>query len=133
MQAVVKTPRIEISVRGAAIPPRLMDVLKEEYGPELSLVEDDGDDLVDVFETRWYRGVKEKMTPGTYLRIYRENKGLTQLQLGEVLGGIPRQHISNMEHGRRSISLKMARKLSSLLGAPIEKFIEANASVSSSR
>ena len=126
MQAVVKTPRIEISVRGAAIPPRLMDVLKEEYGPELSLVEDDGDDLVDGFETQWYKRVKEKMTPGTYLRIYRENKGLTQLQLGEVLGGIPRQHISNMEHGRRSISLKMARKLSSLLGAPIEKFIEAH-------
>jgi len=30
MQAVVKTPLIEIIVRGAAIPPRLMDVLKEE-------------------------------------------------------------------------------------------------------
>jgi transcriptional regulator with XRE-family HTH domain len=60
------------------------------------------------------------------LRIYRENKGLTQLQLGEALGGIPRQHISNMEHGRRSISLKMARKLSLLFGAPFEKFIEAH-------
>jgi DNA-binding XRE family transcriptional regulator len=126
MQAVVKTPRIEISVRGAAIPPRLIDVLKKEYGPELSLVEDDGDNLVDAFETKWYKGVKEKMTPATYLRIYRENKGLTQLQLGDALGGIPRQHISNMEHGRRSISLKMARKLSSLLGAPIEKFIETH-------
>jgi len=126
MQAVVKTPRIEISVRGAAIPPRLMDALKEEYGSELSLVEDEGDDLVDAFETQWYKGVKKKMTPGTYLRIYRENKGLTQLQLCEALGGIPRQHISNMEHGRRSISLKMARKLSSLLGAPIETFIEAH-------
>ena len=126
MQAVVKTPHIEISVRGAAIPPRLMDVLKEEYGPELSLVADDGDDLVDAFETQWYKGIKEKMTPGTYLRIYRENKGLTQLQLGEVLGGIPRQHISNMEHGRRSISLKMARKLSLLLSVPIEKFIAAH-------
>ena len=125
MQAVVKTPCIEISVRGAAIPPRLMDVLKEEYGPELNLVEDDGDNLVDAFETQWYKGMKEKMTPGTYLRIYRENKGLTQRQLGEALGGIPRQHISNMEHGHRSISLKMARKLSLLLGAPIEKFIEA--------
>jgi DNA-binding XRE family transcriptional regulator len=124
MQAVVKTPRIEISVRGTAIPPRLMDVLREEYGPELSLVEDDGDDLVDVFETQWYRGVKEKMTPGTYLRIYRENKGLTQLQLGEILGGIPRQHISNMERGHRSISLKMAKKLSLLLGVPIDKFID---------
>jgi DNA-binding XRE family transcriptional regulator len=126
MQAVVKTPRIEISIKGAAIPPRLMDVLKEEYGPELSLVENDGDDLVDAFETQWYKGVKEKMTPGTYLRIYRENKDLTQRQLGEVLGGIPRQHISNMEHGRRSISLKMARNLSLLLGAPIEKFIAAH-------
>jgi DNA-binding XRE family transcriptional regulator len=126
MQAVVKTPHIEISVRGAAIPPKLMDFLKEEYGQELSLVEDDGDELVDIFETQWYRGVKGKVTPGTYLRIYRENKGLTQLQLGESLGGIPRQHISNMEHGRRSISLKMARKLSLLLGAPLEKFIEAH-------
>jgi len=125
MQAVVKTPHIEISVRGAKIPPKLMDVLKEEFGPELSLVEDDGDERVDAFESPWYKGVKEKMTPGTYLRIYRENKGLTQLQLGEALGGIPRQHISNMEHGHRSISLKMARKLSSLLGAPVEKFIGA--------
>ena len=124
MQAVVKTPHIEISVRGAAIPPKLMDVLKEEYGQELSLVEDDGDELVDVLETQWYKRVKEKMKPGTYLRIYRENKGLTQLQLGEALGKIPRQHISNMEHGSRSISLKMARKLSLLLGAPLEKFIE---------
>jgi len=124
MQAVVKTPHIEISVRGAAIPPKLMDVLREEYGPELSLVEDDGDELVDVFETPWYKGVKEKMTPGTYLRIYRENRGMTQQKLSEALGGIPRQHVSNMEHGRRSISLRMAKKLSLLLGAPIERFIE---------
>ena len=124
MQAVVKTPHIEISVRGAAIPPKLMDVLKEEYGQELSLVEDDGDEIVDVFETPLYKGIKEKMTPGTYLRIYRENRGLTQQKLSDALGGIPRQHISNMEHGRRSISLRMAKKLSLLLGAPIERFIE---------
>jgi Predicted transcriptional regulators len=64
------------------------------------------------------------MTPAAYLRICRENKKLTQSQLGESLGrGIPRQHISNMEHGHRPISLKMARKLSSLFGVPIEKFI----------
>jgi transcriptional regulator with XRE-family HTH domain len=127
MQAVVKTPLIEISVRGAAIPPRLMDFLKEEYGPELILVEDDGNDPVDTCETLWCKGIKQKMTPGTHLRIYRENKGLTQQKLGEALGGIPRQHISNMEHGHRSISLKMARKLALMLGAPIEKFIEAQA------
>jgi hypothetical protein len=41
----------------AVIPPSLMDVLKEEYGPEHSLVEDDGDELIDAFETEWYKGV----------------------------------------------------------------------------
>ena len=51
MQAVVKTPRIEISIKGAKILPKLMDVLKEEYGHELSLGENEGDDLVDAFET----------------------------------------------------------------------------------
>ncbi|MBU1168668.1 MAG: helix-turn-helix transcriptional regulator [Proteobacteria bacterium] len=46
-----------------------------------------------------------------------------QTKLGETLGGVPRQHISNMERGHRSISLKMARKLSKLLEAPIDKMI----------
>ena len=124
MQAVVKTPHIEISVKGAEIPPKLMKVLKEEYGKELNLVMDGEDELVNVFETQWYKSIKGKMTPGKYLRIYRENKGSTQAQLGKALGGIPRQHISNMENGHRAISLKMARKLSTLLGAPIEKFLE---------
>jgi hypothetical protein len=32
MQAVVKTPHIEISVKGTEIPPKLIKVLKEEYG-----------------------------------------------------------------------------------------------------
>jgi plasmid maintenance system antidote protein VapI len=126
MQAVVKTPHIEISVKGATIPPKLIDVLKEEYGRHLNLVADDGDELVNVFDSPWYENIKGKMTPGKYLRVYRENEGLTQGQLGEVLGGIPRQHISNMEHGRRAISLKMARKLSTLLGVPVERFIEVN-------
>ena len=63
------------------------------------------------------------MGPGDYLRIYRENKGMTQSKLGESLGGVPRQHISNMERGHRPISLKMARKLSKILTAPIDKMI----------
>ncbi len=123
MQAVVKTPRIDISIRGAAIPPKLLHVLREEYGAALQLEEEGGEELVDAFETAWYKGIKEKMMPGSYLRIYRENKKMTQAELGKALGEIPRQHISNMEHGRRSISLKMARKLSTILEAPLEKFV----------
>jgi len=119
----VKRPHIEIIIRGSVIPPELMDVLKKEYGKDLNLIADDGEELVNVFDSAWYKNTKEKMTPGRYLRIYRENKGLTQIQLGEALGGIPRQHISNMENGRRAISIKMARNLSSLLGTPLERFI----------
>lgn len=104
-----------------------MDVLKEENVPELSLVGDDGDNLLDVFETEWFKRMKKKVTRWAHLRIYRESKGWTQLQLGEAFSGIFRQHISNMEYdGRRSISLKMARRLPVLLGTPIEKFIETH-------
>ena len=83
-----------------------------------------GDSFCDISETQWYKTIKEKMTPGKCLRIYRENKGLTQVELGVALGGIPRQHISNMENDHRAISLIMVRKLSTILGAPIERFLE---------
>ena len=63
------------------------------------------------------------MTPGTYLKIYRENFGLTQAELGKRLGNVPRQHISNMECGSRNISLKTAKKLSQIFHVSPEKFI----------
>jgi len=43
-----------------------------------------------------------------YLRIYRQAKGWTQKKLGELLGNILRQHVSNMEHGKRPISSNTA-------------------------
>ena len=61
---------------------------------------------VNVFETAWYQDVRSTMTPGENLKIYRENHGLTQAQLGEMLGGMSRQHISEMERQVRSISLR---------------------------
>jgi len=123
MQAVVRTPHIEISVKGTGIPEKLLLFLKEEYGDGLKIVENDDDDLVSATGTDWYKGIKTEMGIGDYLRIYRENKGMTQSKLGEVLGNIPRQHISNMERGHRPISLKMARKLSKVLDIPIDKII----------
>lgn len=122
MQAVVKTPDIEILIRGD-IPEKLMSVLNEEYGRQVRLSGDKSDDLVDVFETDWYRTVKSGMAPGDNLRTYRETHGLTQARLGELLGGVPRQHVSNMEREVRSISLKNARKLAQIFQVSPEKFI----------
>ena len=122
MQAVVKTPHIEINIKGD-IPTRLLSVLEEEYGESVLLSEADDDEVVNIFQTDWYRDIRSTTTPGDNLRIYRENHGLTQAKLGELLGGIPRQHISNMERGTRSISLKTARKLGEIFQVSPEKFI----------
>ena len=122
MQAVVKTPHIELKIKGE-ISPKLISVLEEEFGPELLLEEDQGDQLVDVFNTDWYAQIKSKITPGDNLKIYRENRGWTQAQLGERLDDVPRQHITNMERGVRAISKKTASKLSQIFKVSPAKFI----------
>ena len=80
-------------------------------------------ELVDVFETDWYKSIKSKTKPGDNMKIYREIHKLTQEKLGGLLGGIPRQHVSNMERGTRSISLKTAKQLSKIFKVSPEKFI----------
>ena len=122
MQAVVKTPRIELQIQGD-IPPKLISVLKEEFGDDLRLEEEQGDEIANVFETEWYRQIKSSMTPGDNLKIYRDNRGWTQAQLGEKLGGLPRQHISNMERGLRPISKNIAKRLALIFAVPPSKFI----------
>lgn len=122
MLAVVKTPRIKIEIKGK-ISKRLLEVLKEEYGSDVQIIPDDEDEKIDIFETDWYKTTKEKLTPGKNMRIYRQNRGMTQKELGELLGGVPRQHISNMERGIRAISKKVALNLSKIFNTSVDKFI----------
>jgi DNA-binding XRE family transcriptional regulator len=122
MLAVVKTPRIRIEIKGK-ISKRLLDVLKEEYGSDVQIIPDEEDEKLDIFETDWYKNVKEKLTPGKNMRIYRQNRGMTQKELGELIGGVPRQHISNMERGIRAISKKVALNLSKIFNTSVDKFI----------
>ena len=122
MQAVVKTPRIEVNIKGE-ISPKLISVLEEEFGKDLLLAEENDEDTMDIFSTDWYQEIKSKTTPGDNLKIYRENHGLTQAQLGERLGGIPRQHVSNMERGIRPVSIKTARKLAKIFKVSPGKFV----------
>jgi DNA-binding XRE family transcriptional regulator len=122
MLAVVKTPLTRIRIEGR-ISNRLMDVLVQEYGEDVQITHDADDEKVDVFQTEWYRRIKKKLTPGTYMKVFRQNKGMTQADLGKALGGLPRQHISNMERGSRPISKKTALRLAELFDVSVEKFI----------
>jgi DNA-binding XRE family transcriptional regulator len=123
MLAVVKTPHISVKIQGR-IPPKLIDVLRDEYGERVHLVKEADDELVDVFKTDWYKRAKARLTPGKNLRIYRQNLKMTQAALGKQLGGIPKQFVSNMENDIRPISKKMALKLAEIFEVSVAKFIE---------
>jgi DNA-binding XRE family transcriptional regulator len=122
MQAVVKTPHIEIRIKGD-IPPRILSLLKKEYGRKVHLIADEDDKYVNIIETDWYNKTNAEMTPADNLKIYRRLHRLTQERLGVMLGGIPKQHVSNMEHGIRPISKRTARKLARLFEVSVDRFI----------
>ena len=122
MQALVKTHRTNIQIEGD-IPSRILDVLRSEYGGKLKIYEGENE-YVELTETDWYKETKSTTAPGEAMRIYRDNQQLTQTQLGEKLGNLPRQIISNMERGKRSISLATAKKLSVIFNVPASRFLD---------
>lgn len=82
------------------------------------------DEFVEITESSWYKETKAAASPGDAMRIYRENQQMTQAQLGERLGGLPRQTVSSMERGRRAISLATARKLAAIFAVPVSRFLD---------
>ena len=127
MLAIVKmlrTKKPALTIKGQ-IPNWMISRLKKEYKTRLIIKEDinEEEELVDVFETEWFSSIKSQMAPGENIKIYRENAGLTQTELGEKLGNVPRQNISLMEKGKRGISKETAKKLSKVFKVPVSRFI----------
>jgi len=125
MLAVVKKRRTNkrlFEIKGE-IPENVIDYFQQKYGSNFEIIEENDNELVDIFETDWFKVVSQSTTPGESLRIYRQNKGLTQDELGKKLGNFTKQHISDMEHFRRSISKDVAKKLSKIFNVPIERFL----------
>lgn len=122
MLAVVRTSRTDVEIRGE-IPAPVLKVLRHEFGNKLTLTPDpDDDELVDVFDTSEYKKFKKRVTPGDYVRVYRENLGLTQIGLAEKLG-VSRAFVCDIEHSRRPVSKKMAKELSTLFRVSVSRFI----------
>jgi antitoxin component HigA of HigAB toxin-antitoxin module len=122
MLAVVKTPHTRLRAKGF-IPKRVLQVLRAEYGKALQVKpEGDAEEWVDVFETEAYAAFKKKVKPGDYVRIYRENTGLSQSALAEKLG-VRRSYVCDIEHYRREISKQFAKELSHFFHIPAGRFI----------
>lgn len=121
MLAVVKTPRINIRIKGK-VPSKLLQCLRSEFGDELKIDNNEDNEVVDFFKTDLYKDIKNDMTPGTYIRIYRENQNLTQKQLGELVG-VSKAYICDIEKNRRSVSKQLAKQLAGIFSVSVSKFI----------
>jgi DNA-binding XRE family transcriptional regulator len=121
MLAVVKTPHINVRIQGR-LPSRLLRCLRKEYGNKLRIKDEKDETAIDFFETDFYKDVKKEMTPGTYLRIYRENHDMTQDELGSKIGA-SKSFVCDMEHDRRAISKEMAKRLATIFNISVARFI----------
>ena len=125
MLAVVKkhrTNRRLFEIKGE-IPKNVIQYFQQKYGSSFEIIEEKENDLIDIFETDWFKQVNQSSTPGEGIRIYRQNRGFTQEELGRKLGNFTKQHISDMENMRRSISKDVAKRLSKIFNVPIERFL----------
>lgn len=59
---------------------------------------------------------------GSRLAALRRDRGLTQTQLGEIIG-VSQQQIVSFEKGRRKVPLSALPKLSKALGVTVEELI----------
>ncbi len=105
------------------IPGTLLQCLRDTFGRRLILKCEWGERLPNVLDAPLYEREPGKMSPGAWLRYFRQDRGLSQAKLGHELGGVSRQNVSHMEYGRRQISRRMALKLSRYFGVRADKFI----------
>ncbi len=121
MLAVVKTPHINLKIEGK-LSIFMQEALKKEYGKKLVLKEMQEDDSVDFFQTSLAKKLEKKSTPGSCLKIYRENLKLTQQELGKKVK-TSKNYISDMENGYRKISKEKAKLFGKLFNISAEHFI----------
>ena len=93
---------ITLRVRRSKVP------LLQQYAEFLEAEEEQSYSIAEVFPE--YVGKEQEVA----LRAYRNREGLTQKRLAEFTG-IPQHHISEMEHGKRSIGKERAKKLAEVL------------------
>ena len=125
MLAVVNKPHIEMCISGDDNDvEKLIGVLKKTYeitvivGNRESEKNDDDEELIDVFESDWW---KNNATPGRLLAGTRMKHELTQKQLAK-LTGISYATISAYEQGRRPLTQRAAIRLAKAMNEDPDGF-----------
>ena len=111
MLALVKKPRIEMSIHGEKVS-ELLDWIRKKY--DVAVLGDPADDESVAIEDTDYWREMEKNRVGNLLAGARLKSGLTQAKLAEKLG-VRQNMVSDYERGRRTYSDAMAKRISQAL------------------
>ena len=110
MLALVKKPRIELSMQGENVE-ELIEWVRKKF--EVTILTSDRSDSVPIEETDFWKEMQSNRV-GNLLAGARFKAGLTQAQLAKKLG-VRQNMISDYERGKRRLSTSMAKRLSKAL------------------
>jgi len=110
MLALVKKPRIEISLQGEHVD-KLIEWIGKKF--EVSILTSDNSDSVVIEDTDFWKEMQSNRV-GNLLSAARLKAGLSQSQLAEKLG-IRQNMVSDYERGKRRLSSAMAKRMAKIL------------------
>ena len=116
MLAVVKKPRIELSIQGENSE-ELIAWISKKF--EVSILSSDKSDSIPIEDTDFWKEMQSNRV-GNLLAGARLKAGMTQAELAKKLS-IRQNMISDYERGKRRISPSMAKRLAKSLGIKVER------------
>ena len=116
MLALVKKPRIEISLQGEHVD-ELIEWISKKF--EVSILTPDNSESIAVEETDFWKEMQSNRI-GNLLSGARLKARLSQAQLAEKLG-VRQNMISDYERGKRRLSLSMAKRIAKILHIKVDR------------
>jgi len=116
MLALVKKPRIEISLQGENVE-ELIEWISKKY--DVDILVSDQDESVAIEETDFWQEMQSNRI-GNLLSAARLKANLSQSQLAEKLG-IRQNMISDYERGKRRLTPDMAKRIAETLSIKVER------------
>ena len=116
MLAVVKKPRIEISLQGEQVD-ELIEWIRKKF--EVNILTSESTESIAIEETDFWKEMQSNRI-GNLLSGARLKAGLSQAQLAEKLG-IRQNMISDYERGKRRLSSTMAKRIAKILNIKVDR------------
>jgi ribosome-binding protein aMBF1 (putative translation factor) len=116
MLALVKKPRIEMSLQGEHIN-ELIDWISKKYEVNILSSEDSGSIAIE--ETDFWKEMQSNRI-GNLLSAARLKANLSQSQIADKLG-VRQNMISDYERGKRRLSPAMAKRIAEILHLKVER------------